>query len=215
MANKFTSVELVLDFWEAVVARNDPRFLFFFLVSHVINNREKIFDQDIAILPETMTQLKISSAKELDILFSRADSIKEQTPKSFSHLPELSVIFVRNHPGLRQACSSVEQLLCLPLLPDEVLYYAYHGEIDCSDPTCIWSVSQTHDRASAYQRKLQQPEVRVSKPDHQQLAPVRRQQTPLDTESNITGENQEAPIDQINETARMKHIQAIDECRAC
>jgi len=59
MATKFTNIEVLLEFWEVIVQRNEPSFFFFFLISLLIQNQRKIFQADVARLPETMTSLKI------------------------------------------------------------------------------------------------------------------------------------------------------------
>lgn len=59
MATKFTSIDVLLEFWELIVQRNEPSFFFFFLISLLIQNQRKIFQADVARLPETMTSLKI------------------------------------------------------------------------------------------------------------------------------------------------------------
>jgi hypothetical protein len=59
MATKFTNIEVLLEFWEVIVQRNEPSFIFFFLISLLIQNQRKIFQADVARLPETMTSLKI------------------------------------------------------------------------------------------------------------------------------------------------------------
>ena len=61
LATKITNVELVLEFWELTVRKNDPSFIFYFLTSFIIKNRKKIKSADVAKLPETMTSLRIVS----------------------------------------------------------------------------------------------------------------------------------------------------------
>lgn len=142
MANKFAQIELLLEFWETIVARNDPKFIFFFLVSLIIKHQREIMHSEIAKLPEVMTSVKIDSAKDLETLFVQADQLQECTPKSFKHMPELSAILTKNHPGLKIVAQRLEQTPCLPLQPAEVLFYAYHGEIECADPSCCRSIEQ-------------------------------------------------------------------------
>ena len=59
MATKFPHLEVLLEFWEIIVYKNEPSFIFFFLVSFLIINSHKIKSADIEKLPETMTSLKI------------------------------------------------------------------------------------------------------------------------------------------------------------
>ena len=73
MANKFGNMELLLEFWETIVARNDPKFIFFFLVSLIIKHQRVIMHSEIAKLPEVMTNIKVGSTKDLETLFTQAD----------------------------------------------------------------------------------------------------------------------------------------------
>ena len=66
LSTKIASVDLVLEFWELTVRKNDPSFIFYFLTSFIIKNKKKIKSADIAKLPETMTSLRILSQKELE-----------------------------------------------------------------------------------------------------------------------------------------------------
>lgn len=66
-------MELLLEFWETIVARNDPKFIFFFLVSLIIKHQRVIMHSEIAKLPEVMTNIRVGSTKDLETLFIQAD----------------------------------------------------------------------------------------------------------------------------------------------
>jgi hypothetical protein len=93
LATKITNVELVLEFWEMTVRKNDPTFIFYFLISFLVRNNKKIIKSDLAKLPETMTSLRIINQKELDSIWSQALDIESKTPFSFKCLPEMQTIF--------------------------------------------------------------------------------------------------------------------------
>ena len=59
LATKIANVELVLEFWDLTVRKNDPTFFFYFLTSFIIKNSKKIKSAELAKLPETMTSLRI------------------------------------------------------------------------------------------------------------------------------------------------------------
>jgi hypothetical protein len=42
LATKIQTMDLVLDFWEMTVKRNNPVFIFYFLASFIIKNKKKI-----------------------------------------------------------------------------------------------------------------------------------------------------------------------------
>jgi len=70
MATKFSNLEILLEFWENIVQRNEPSFIFFFLVSFLISNSRKIKAADVPKLPETMTSLKITTLKDLETIIN-------------------------------------------------------------------------------------------------------------------------------------------------
>jgi hypothetical protein len=76
LATKFSNLELLLEFWEQIVQRNEPSYIFYFLVSLLKNNSKKIRQVEVAKLPETMTSLKITNLKELELIFETADTLK-------------------------------------------------------------------------------------------------------------------------------------------
>lgn len=69
LSTKIVKVELTLEFWELVVRKNDPTFIFHFLTSFIIRNTKKIKSPDVAKLPETMTSLRIQNQKELELIW--------------------------------------------------------------------------------------------------------------------------------------------------
>ena len=69
LSTKIVQVELILEFWELVVKKNDPTFIFYFLTSFVLRNAKKIKSADVAKLPETMTSLRIINQKELESIW--------------------------------------------------------------------------------------------------------------------------------------------------
>ena len=89
LSTKITSVELVLEFWELTVRKNDPTFIFYFLTSFLIKNRKKITSADLAKLPETMTSLKITSQKDLESIWQHALELEANSPHSIKCLNEV------------------------------------------------------------------------------------------------------------------------------
>jgi hypothetical protein len=69
LSTKIVKVELTLEFWELVVRKNDPTFIFYFLTSFILRNTKKIKNPDVAKLPETMTSLRILNQKELELIW--------------------------------------------------------------------------------------------------------------------------------------------------
>ena len=119
-----------------IVKREDPTFIFFFVIALVIQNEQTIRKSEFAKLPEIMTNLRVVNSAQLDLLWEKAETLEQATPHSFKCLPEVLAIFTKNAPGLKEGCTRLEQLSCLPLVPAEMLFYAFHGEIECANPMC-------------------------------------------------------------------------------
>jgi len=77
MANKFPHVDVLLDFWECIVKRDDPTFIFFFLVSLIIINSQHIITSESASLPEVMTNLKVSTQNQLEQIWTNAEFLEQ------------------------------------------------------------------------------------------------------------------------------------------
>jgi len=154
-ASRMESAALVLEFWEHIVAGSkdspDVTFIFFFSVALIVYNKEAIFRSDSADLPQKMTQLSVHSREELLMLLKLAEEIEENTPYSFKQLDELKSLFVRQRPEtLKQICSNLESLSCMPLMAAELFFYSFPGEIECPNPDCINSLTWRQDRSAEY-----------------------------------------------------------------
>jgi hypothetical protein len=73
MATKIPQLEVLLEFWELTVQKNDPPFFFYVLVAFLMQNSVKIRSADAAKLPVVMTNLRITSSKELESIFTLAE----------------------------------------------------------------------------------------------------------------------------------------------
>ena len=106
----------------------------------------------MADLPPRMTQLAVKSRQDLLRLLRLAEEIEENTPYSFKQLDELKCLFVRQQdPGsLKRVCQSLESLSCMPLLPAELFFYSFPGEIECPNPDCANSLTWRKDKLGEY-----------------------------------------------------------------
>lgn len=86
LATKITNVDLILDFWEMIVKKNEPTFIFYFLTSFILKNSKKIKSAELAKLPETMTSLRICSSKELESIWQGAIELESNSPYSLRSL---------------------------------------------------------------------------------------------------------------------------------
>lgn len=119
----------------------------------IVNSRALILGADQAELPQTMTQLCVGSKEELHKLIKLADEIEENTPFSFKQLDEIKTLFCRGKQTpetLSQLSMSLESLSCMPLLPAELFFYSFPGEIDCPNPECANSLTWRKDKTGEF-----------------------------------------------------------------
>jgi hypothetical protein len=75
--------EFVFYLWDFFLLEEDPYLLHFVAYALVAANRQRIFDADIAMLPQVLSSLTFSSRDELEQVCASALAISESTPRSF------------------------------------------------------------------------------------------------------------------------------------
>ncbi|EEY61559.1 uncharacterized protein PITG_01878 [Phytophthora infestans T30-4] len=75
--------EFVFYLWDFFLLEEDPYLLHFVAYALVAANRAKIFEADIAMLPQVLSSLTFSSRNELEQVCADALAFSELTPKSF------------------------------------------------------------------------------------------------------------------------------------
>ncbi|KAG1696593.1 hypothetical protein DVH05_018286 [Phytophthora capsici] len=75
--------EFVFYLWDFFLLEEDPYLLHFVAYALVSANRDKVFQADIAMLPQVLSSLTFSSRDELEQVCSKALAISESTPRSF------------------------------------------------------------------------------------------------------------------------------------
>ena len=150
-SSKLDTAELVIELWDRIAQKNgDVTFIFFFAVALVVENEMRIMSVDSASLPEVMTSLRITSLSDLDKVMQVADELDENTPYSFKQIPEIQGLCTKQtSASLKIIMQSLERLTCMPVLPAELFFYAFPGEIECPNPECsnslTWRRAQSGD----------------------------------------------------------------------
>ena len=142
-SSKIDTAELVLEFWDRLAQKNgDFTFIFFFAVALVLNNEMRIMSVDSASLPEVMTTMRIASIADLDRVMLVAEGLDDNTPYSFKQIPEIQKLSTKqSSASLKSIMQSLERLTCMPVLPAELFFYAFPGEIECPNPECSNSLT--------------------------------------------------------------------------
>jgi hypothetical protein len=71
----------------------------------------------------------------------RAISLRDNTPYSFKELEDLKLIFSNDFLSLSKETliaqlEKIENLPCLPMMPEELFFYSYPDILSCSNPQC-------------------------------------------------------------------------------
>lgn len=72
LATRIPVKEVLLEFWDRIVTKNEPSFLYYFLVAFIKQNEEIIMKADFSELPVIMSNINIKTAKELDQIWYSA-----------------------------------------------------------------------------------------------------------------------------------------------
>lgn len=75
--------EFVFYLWDFFLLEEDPYLLHFVAYALVANNRERIFEAEIPMLPQVLSSLTFSTREELEQVCASALAIYESTPRSF------------------------------------------------------------------------------------------------------------------------------------
>jgi hypothetical protein len=69
LATKMPSRDIILDFWERIVKKNEPLFIYFFLTAFVLQHEKQLLGTDMVNLPIVMANLEIKTYSQLDELW--------------------------------------------------------------------------------------------------------------------------------------------------
>ena len=101
----------------------------------------------------------VETKDELHELIKLAEEIEENTPFSFKQLDEIKSLFSRGKQSpdrLKQISMNLESLSCMPLLPAELFFYSFPGEIDCPNPDCANSLTWRKDKTGEFAPLIEQ-----------------------------------------------------------
>ncbi|CDW77412.1 tbc1 domain family member related [Stylonychia lemnae] len=175
-------IDVIVEFWDMILEEDDQFFIFFFSVSLLIHNKivrtislikQIILDCEQSHLPSVMSKMTINSIDELRQIWQKAQQLQDSTPYSFKELPEIKQIFQSDikqmeKDAVAQFLEKIENIPCLPILPEELFFYAYPDILQCSNPKCQNSLNGFKMNQSMLSG-LQSPTMK----DHDLMSPVR------------------------------------------
>ncbi len=132
-------MDLVYHLWDYLIIENDPLFLHYFFIAFLSHHRAPILKTEVSILPQTLCNLKVHTPETLSLLFTQALTIRDSTPYSFSNwILQLGIWDkTTNKNQMNSTLLTLEQYQCLPIFPDEVLFFSLDSKgVSCPNTNC-------------------------------------------------------------------------------
>lgn len=144
-STKMDKPELVLSLWNKVAQQPQlvgSAYMIFFAVALLVEHEASIIEQDPASLPVVLSSLRVKEQGDLDRLFMRVTKLLDDTPYSFTQLPELRMLMTKtSEDNLTKIWKALERLHTIPMLPAEMFFYCFPDECGCANPRCANSLT--------------------------------------------------------------------------
>ena len=138
MRSSKLNLNVLYYFWDILIKINDPLYIHFILVAFIIYHRELLMNCDTNLLIKLMTGLTINSTQEVNGINKIALELRKNTPYSFRILANKLGFLKTNNQDIENIYEKYkpEQILTLPIYPNEILYENNKDEVTCPDPEC-------------------------------------------------------------------------------
>lgn len=136
-ANKH-QLDIVYKLWDTLIEEDDQLFIHFLVISFLQFNRKYFMDNDSSMIPMLFSKIRIQSIEELNAIVLLAKKIRDNTPYSFRILVNKLEIFKPRSRRLKELYEkyNTEEMISLPILPSEIMFYEYQDEVGCVDNLC-------------------------------------------------------------------------------
>ena len=124
--------------WDKIILFNDSFLLNFIIIAFLIKNKEKYINLEPTFVPTKIGQLIFENTQEIDEIISLALDLKYITPKSYYIFGNFLEIFNYKSKKLKNLFENFapNEFVCMPIFPNEFLYYYSQNEINCIDNNC-------------------------------------------------------------------------------
>ena len=124
--------------WDKIILFNDSLFLNFIIIAFLIKNKEKYINLEPTFVPTKIGQLIFENTEEIDEIISLALDLKYITPKSYYIFGNFLEIFNYKSKKLKNLFENINpnEFVCMPIFPNEFLYYYCQDKIFCIDNNC-------------------------------------------------------------------------------
>jgi len=128
---------LVFKLWDLFLLENDKINLLFLGLALLFQEKNRLFEAEVSVLPQILTTLVLKSEEEVLTLVQKALEIKEKTPKSF-------ILFVREKLKKKKefvrSLLEIENMDFLFINPMEIMHNFYEKDLKCQVKSCFFCV---------------------------------------------------------------------------
>ncbi|OMJ86630.1 hypothetical protein SteCoe_11777 [Stentor coeruleus] len=147
LASKIQDLEIVYGLWESYMDENDRLFIMFIASAFLLKNRQTILRSDPSSIAQTISELTISTQKDLDEVLIRAGELKRNLP--YSLYINLYFTDFYNLSNIDQEITKFDSQSCLTIQPREIIQRCFPVLATCascsnSKATCIWCSKSNH-----------------------------------------------------------------------
>ena len=126
--------------WDKLILFDDSLFPFFFIVAILIYNKDKFLDKNVdsSVILSILSNLRVDSIEEVNILIKLATEIRDKTPNSFYILSNKLELFKYNSDNLKTLYEEYkpDKMLAMPMFANELFCILYRDKIGCPDENC-------------------------------------------------------------------------------
>ena len=136
-ANK-CSLNVIYHLWDKFILFDDNLFPLFFVTAFLIINRDKFFISDYSSVLTELSQMNISSIKEVNKILDLANELRDKTPNSIYLLSNELNIFNYDSKNLQILYEEYKPnlMLAMPIFPSEIFSITHKASIFCPDINC-------------------------------------------------------------------------------
>lgn len=146
-ANKFP-LNIIYYLWDKLIVFNDKLFIFFFIVSILITNRETYFKVDTTSILHVLSAFEITEIKQINEIINLAIQLRENTPKSLDLLVDKLEIFKFDSKNLQKLYEKfqLDKMPAMPMFVEDIFSVTHEELIGCPDENCEYFLKKSKNR---------------------------------------------------------------------
>jgi hypothetical protein len=117
--------------WNHLIQENDEFMSHYFIIAFLIMKKKEILETHFSMLVVTLTQFKITTNAEVDLLYANAKQVKMATPYSYKIFANKLNIFNGNVKDIEQLYNEFkpQNYIAMPMYANELLYLSSRNPV--------------------------------------------------------------------------------------